>query len=251
MIGGCAVETISTVSSPPEMPVPDTVAVRSPLVSGASETSDAAKFREAVASPAAKVTVCVRSEASSQASSWAMVTVAASSSAVVPCRVSVKTRSSSPPPIGSYSASMVTVTAASVVSSSSTVTSTVVEPPKILLPDTVAVRSPAVSGSDEKLDALSVSVAVVLPIAKVTVCSRSEVPSQDWSWTMVTVASSSSVVLNRVRVKTRSSIPATILGWFGSMVTDLWGGPLNCINWVSTSLSYPLHLVSEAAMTAD
>ena len=29
------------------------------------------------------------------------------------------------------------------------------------------------------------------------------------------------------------------------------GAPPNCRNWVSTSLSYPLHLVSEAAMTAD
>ena len=27
--------------------------------------------------------------------------------------------------------------------------------------------------------------------------------------------------------------------------------PCNCKNWVSTSLSCPLHLVSEAAMTAD
>ena len=31
------------------------------------------------------------------------------------------------------------------------------------------------------------------------------------------------------------------------LINDRW----YYVNWVSTSLSYPLHLVSEAAMTAD
>ena len=106
-------------------------------------------------------------------------------------------------------------------------TATVSEPPEMPAPVTVAVSSPAVSGANEKLDALSVSVAVGLPAAKVTVWERSDVSSQNWSWTMVTVATNSSVVAPvRVRVKTRSSIPAPILGWFGSMVTEVGGGPL-------------------------
>ena len=114
MIGASAVETISTVASPPAMPVPDTVAVRSPEVSGSNENLDAPSVRVAVALPAAKVTVCERSELPSQDCSWAMVTVASSAAVVAPCRVRVKTRSSSPAPMRSCSAAMETATVTTV-----------------------------------------------------------------------------------------------------------------------------------------
>ena len=108
VIGGSAVETTSTVSEPPKMPAPDTLAVRSPEAVGANENFDAAIVSSLVASPTSKVTSCSRSELPSQDCSWTMVTVATSSSVVPPARVRVNFRSSSPPPISSCSASMVT-----------------------------------------------------------------------------------------------------------------------------------------------
>ena len=110
MIGGSAVETISTVASPPAMPVPVTVAARSPEVSGSNENLDAASVRVAVALPAVKLTVCERSEVPSQDRSWTMVTVASSAAVAAPCRVRVKSRSSSPAPMRSWSAAMETAT---------------------------------------------------------------------------------------------------------------------------------------------
>ena len=71
---------IFTVSEPPSMPSPDTLAVRSPVVEGVKEKFDAPIGRVAVAEPAVKVTV--KSRLLSQDCSWVMVTVTSSSSVV-------------------------------------------------------------------------------------------------------------------------------------------------------------------------
>ena len=111
---------ICTVSEPPSMSSPDTVAVRLPVVEGVNEKFDAVIVSSAVAELAEKVTSCSRSELPSQVWAWVMVTFTGSASVVAPARVSVKTRSSSPAPMLSCSASM--VTRVSVVPSRVTVT---------------------------------------------------------------------------------------------------------------------------------
>ena len=51
--------------------------------------------------------------------------------------------------------------------------------------------------------------------------------------------------------KIREDAPFDKVCYIGCGVTTGIGAVVNTANWVSTSLSYPLHLVSEAAMTAD
>ena len=77
-----------------------------------------------------------------------------------------------------------------------------------------------VEGVNENSVAAIVRGAVASPAWKVTVCERSELPSQDCCWVMVTVATSCSVVSPvRVRVKFRPSSPAPMLSCCASMVT--------------------------------
>ena len=76
------------VASPPEMSVPDTVAVRLPEVAGSNENLNAAIVRVAVGLPTAKVTVWERYESPSQLWSWTIATVTSSSPVVAPSRVS-------------------------------------------------------------------------------------------------------------------------------------------------------------------
>ncbi len=49
----------------------------------------------------------------------------------------------------------------------------------------------------------------------------------------------------------QTKIDAAVAGQGDDQLGRVAGGAVNQNFWVSTSLSYPLHLVSEAAMTAD
>ena len=96
------------------------------------------------------------------------------------------------------------------------------ESPVMLVPSAVAVRLPMALGMSEILVASSVRVAVVLPAMKVTVWERSELSSQSWCWSILTVTSSSCIAaLVRVSMKTRSSIPAPTRGYCAAMVTTV------------------------------
>ena len=81
---------------------------------------------------------------------------------------------------------------------------------------TVSVPPTHAVPSVPRIDGLPVAGARVLTSsesAKVTVRERSDAPSHFCAWTMLTVLSSSSFTAPvRVRVKTRSSSPAPMLG---------------------------------------